>query len=313
MVASSEAVSGLLSVIIPAHNRASLLDVAIASVLTSPLIASSRQIIVVDDDSRDRTEEVSRRHGVTYVRANHHNISRSRNAGLALVQTPYVAFLDHDDAWLPGNMQAQLDALESHPDAAFAYGIARCASEDFEPLPWTFPSPPLPSGIVPEQLHLGYPNLGVVLFRREAVVEVGGFDPRIAYHQDGDLMIRVAARREIVGIEIVGMLHRMRTPSKSSCDYYWANREVTRWRPKNVGVGWKAAIKLNLKTRGLFFHRFYHDAAACLAHGNRRDALLCLSRALRISPERALLHFRRLGSVLWRCIRGTDQRSLATP
>src|SRR5579864_1402987 len=106
MAASEIVRNGQISVVIPAHNRASLLDVAIASVLKSPLIAHPEQIIVVDDDSLDQTEAVARGHGVTYVRANYHNISRSRNAGLALVQTPYVTFLDHDDAWLPGNMEA---------------------------------------------------------------------------------------------------------------------------------------------------------------------------------------------------------------
>jgi glycosyltransferase involved in cell wall biosynthesis len=309
--ASNEVISRQISVVIPAHNRASLLDVAVASILRSPLISTPSQIVVVDDDSHDQTEDVARRHGVRYVRVNHHNISRTRNAGLALVQTTYVTFLDHDDAWLPGNMEPQLAALEAHPNAAFAYGIARCTTEDFEPLPWTFPSPPLASGIVPEQIHLGYPNLGVVLFRREAVTEVGGFDPRIIYHQDGDLMIRIAAQREIVGLEVIGMLHRMRAPSKTRSNYYWKHREVRNWRPKHVGVGWKTAAKLMLKTRGLLYHRFCEDAAACAALGHRRDALLCLSRAFRVSPAHALRHSRTMTSVALRCISARRLRSVA--
>jgi glycosyltransferase involved in cell wall biosynthesis len=292
-----------ITIIIPAHNQARMLDVAIASILESPLVAQAEQIMVVDDDSHDQTDEVAQQRGVTYVRVNHHNISRTRNAGLALAKTPYVAFLDHDDAWLPGNMEAQLAALQAHPKAAFAYGIARCATEELEPLPWTFPSPPLASGLDSERLHLGYPNLGVVLFRREALLRVGGFDPRILYHQDGDLMMRIAAEQEIVGVEFVGMLHRLRAPSRARADYYWPHRDVTNWSPKHARLGWKTLLRLRFNIRGLFYRRFCEDAAACIVQGRQRDALVCLWRAVWVSPERALRHVRSVGTILWRSIR----------
>ena len=166
-----------ISVVITTHNRAGRLRQAIESVLPSPLITSPEQVIVVDDDSRDDTEKVVRHFGLQYVRIDRHNISHCRNAGFSLTETPYVAFLDDDDVWLPGNMEAHLAALESHPGAAFAYGIAQCATEDLEPLPFRFPAPPLPSGLVPDQFHLRYPQIGVVLFRQEAVAAVGGSDP----------------------------------------------------------------------------------------------------------------------------------------
>jgi glycosyltransferase involved in cell wall biosynthesis len=292
-----------ITVIIPAHNRASLLDVTLRSVLESRLIRSPQQVIVVDDDSLDETGDVARQHGVRYVRVDFHNISRSRNAGLALARSPYVTFLDHDDTWLPGNMEAQLAALEGTPAAGFAYGMVRCATEELVPLPWTFPSPPLVSGFAPDRFHLGYPNLGVVLFRRAAVDRVGGFDPRIAYHQDGDLMIRVAARYAIVGVEVVGMLHRLRSASKARADYYWKHRDVVNWSPKDVGVGWRTAARLRFKIRGTFFYRFCEDALACLEVGRRRDALECLIRAVFVSPERAVRHVPTLGSIVGQCVR----------
>lgn len=304
-----------ISVVIPAHNQAQLLNAAIASILESPLVLEPEQVIVVDDDSRDQTEQVARDHHVRYLRVEYHNVSRSRNAGLALVETPYLAFLDHDDAWLSGNMQPHLAALEAHPTAAFAYGIARCATWELEALPWTFPSPPLPSGHVPDQLHLVYPNLGVVLFRREPILDVGGFDPRIAYHQDADLMIRIAAGHEIVGVEFVGMLHRLRDPSKSRADYYWRHHRVTNWTPRGVGVGWRTAVTLRFRMRGLFYRRFCEDAAACAAAGRRRDALECLARALWVSPEHGVRHFRTVWSTFIDSVRAApapDRRALVT-
>jgi glycosyltransferase involved in cell wall biosynthesis len=294
--------SQLISVVVTTQNRASLLGTAIDSVLPSPLIMSPEQIIVVDDDSQDRTEEVARQFGVRYLRVAHHNISASRDAGLALAHAPYITFLDDDDVWLPGNMEVQLAALQAHPNAAFAYGIAQNATEYLEPLPLSFPLSPLPSGLVPDDLHrYGYPHLAVVLFRREAVAAVGGFDRGIRYGEDADLLLRIAARHEIVSVEVVGMLHRLRPPSKARSDYFWASarREVTQWRPKHVGVRWRTAAKFRFQTKGLFCSRFWEDAAACVALGHRHDALICLWRAVWISPAHALRHFRTMLSIFW--------------
>jgi glycosyltransferase involved in cell wall biosynthesis len=277
-----------------------LLHEAIESVLPSPLIESPDQIVVVDDDSRDGTSAVVRELGVKSVRVTCRSAAGSRNAGLALIQTPYVAFLDDDDRWLPGNMEPQLAALAASPAAGFAYGIAQPVSEDLEPINHCFPSPPLASGLAPEQLHQAYPQLGVVLFRRDALAEVGGFDRRIRYYEDGDLMLRIAARHEIIGVESVGMLYRERPASRARADYFWADarREIIRWTPKQVGVAWRTATKYQFKMRGLFFGRFCDDASASLEDGHRQDALICLSRALRISPAHALRHSRRLGTIL---------------
>ena len=305
---SSNAVGHQISVVITTRNRARLLRQAIESVLPSPLITSPEQIIVVDDDSQDETEEVARDLGVRYVRHARHNISDGRNAGLALARTPYVAFLDDDDVWLPGNMEAHLAALETHPNAAFAYGIAQCATEDLEPilepLPVRFPTPPLPTGLVPNELHKSYPQLGVVLFRQDAVASVGGSNPRIRYFQDADLMLRIAGQHEIVGVEVVGMLHRLRPPSKARSDYHWARarREILRWRPRGVGVSWRTAAIYRIETRGLFFWHFCEDAAACIDRGHPRDALICLGRAIWVSPAHALRNPGRLGPLLWQCI-----------
>jgi len=283
-----------VSVVIPTHNRASQLEGALASVLASPLILSPAQVIVVDDDSRDRTPEVAHRHGARYVRVAAHSAAHSRNAGWKAASTEYVAFLDDDDAWLPGNMEPQLAALDARADAGFAYGIAQCADEDLQPYPATFPPPPLVSGHVPGELHRHYPQLGAALFRRDALEEVDGFDPRVHYWEDADLMIRVAARREILGVDVVGMLYRLREPSRQRCDYFWPLREVARWKPPVDGVGWRHATAFKVSTRGLFFTRFVEDAAAAARSGHRWDAVVCAARATWVSPLHAVRHYRYL-------------------
>lgn len=302
-----------ISVIIPTHNRAELLRVAIASVLASPLIETPCQIIVVDDDSHDHTQDVARESSVRYLRVASHNVSLARNAGFEVARSPYVTFLDDDDAWLPENMLAQLSALEAHPGAGFAYGISRCATEDLTPLPWTFPSPPLVTGLDPNRLHLGYPQVGTVLFRREVIDEVNGFDPRIPYQQDADLMLRVATRHAVIGIEVTGMLFRLRPPTRARADYHWSMRGVINWVPTGAGLRWSTHARFILLTRRLFFNHFLQIAEACVSRGCRRDALVCILRAVAVAPHQALRHPRRVASVLRNCAGASSSRGSTNP
>jgi glycosyltransferase involved in cell wall biosynthesis len=318
-----------ISVVIPTRNRAALLGRAIRSVLASPLIASGQQIIVVDDDSNDETPQVSSQLGVRYRRVACHAPSGARNAGFQDVDTPFVAFLDDDDEWLPNNMQAQLAALRARPSAALAYGITQCATEDLEPLPWSYPTPPLASGSNPEQLYLRCPGLGVVLFRREAIQEVGGFDlsmgwgvhEALACHkerrslapptcEDDDLMLRIAVRHDIVGVESIGMLYRMKSPSRARSDYHWAVRSYVKWRPRYVG--WKSTLRWQYQARGGLYRKFCQDADACILAGELREATVSFTRALRIAPLHAIHDLRLLGPLLWRICHTSSATRLAS-
>jgi glycosyltransferase involved in cell wall biosynthesis len=287
---SRPTVGPTLSVVIPTRNRAGLLPGAISSVLRSPLISSPSQIIVVADDCSEETSEVAAEYGTTYLRVGYRNAGASRNAGWRISATPYVSFLDDDDVWLPGNMEPQLTALEAEPNAAFAYSKARLASEDMEPLVQFPPGPEdLIHGLAPQRLFFSFPQLGVVLFRRWALMEVGGFDSNMTFAEDGDLLLRIGARHPIVGIDSVGMLHRVRTPSRTRSDYYWSGRTFIRWWPKELGIGWSDYMRHGMHTRGVFAFRFCEDFFSCARQHQRHEAMLCMVRALRISPPHTLL------------------------
>jgi glycosyltransferase involved in cell wall biosynthesis len=283
----------MITVVIPTHNRAAWLNVALLSVLQSPLVAPDR-VIVVADACHDDTEAVAHHHGVRYLQVCYCNISQTRNAGLALCRTDFVTFLDDDDCWIKGNMEAHYAALELHPHAAFAFGIARCATEQLQPLEWRFPTPPLAT--TADELHLGYPQLGTVLFRRRAVVDIGGFNKCIKYHQDADLLLRLAARHEIVGVNVIGVMFRLRPFDKQSSDYFWERRDTTWWSPPQVR--WTTRALFRWRTKALFCARFLMIADACVQRGQRRKALESLVRAVRVSPIHALRYPRTLVRIL---------------
>jgi len=158
---------------------------------------------------------------------------------------------------------------------------------------------PLATGYAPDALHVGYPQLGAILFRRDAITEAGCFDPQIRYAEDADLMLRIAARHEIIGLNVIGVLHRDRRPGKTRADYYWSNRAVTNWWPRTVG--WRAEVRFIYWIRRMFFHGFLEDAAASAEAGCLRDAFTCLGRALWTSPAHFLWNMLEVTRILQVC------------
>ena len=109
----------LLSVVIPTWNRAQLVRDAIESALRQR--EGEVEVIVVDDASTDSTAElIEREFGerVRLLRLEHRRgPGGARNAGAHLVRGEFVAFLDSDDIWLPGKLDAELHVFARFPDA----------------------------------------------------------------------------------------------------------------------------------------------------------------------------------------------------
>lgn len=105
----------LISVIIPTHNRANLLRRSINSILQQKTLPF--EIIVVDDGSTDYTGKmiVSEFPDIIYFKQPQQGVSAARNKGIQLANSPWLAFLDSDDEWLPDKLTFQQHALSQNP------------------------------------------------------------------------------------------------------------------------------------------------------------------------------------------------------
>lgn len=114
----------LISVIIPSYNRAAILERAIRSVLDQQ--GPPFEIIVVDDGSTDETEKLvhqlfraagnMRPLPLKFISQENRGVSAARNTGITNAQGEWLAFLDSDDEWLPGKLEAQMRFFEENPD-----------------------------------------------------------------------------------------------------------------------------------------------------------------------------------------------------
>ncbi|MGB9592367.1 MAG: glycosyltransferase family 2 protein, partial [Candidatus Kryptoniota bacterium] len=108
-----------MSVIIPTYNRADLLPRAIRSVLAQTF--TDFELIVVDDGSIDNTREVVDKFThldarVKYIwEPNSGRPAVPKNKGIENASGEYIAFLDHDDEWLPAKLEKQLILFNNIP------------------------------------------------------------------------------------------------------------------------------------------------------------------------------------------------------
>lgn len=104
----------LVSVIMPVYNGEKYIKQAVGSVYQQDV---SLELLVIDDGSTDRTQEVlsayEGREDFRYLR-NDTNMgaARSRNRGVQEARGTYIAYLDADDWWEPGKLKEQLKLLE---------------------------------------------------------------------------------------------------------------------------------------------------------------------------------------------------------
>jgi glycosyltransferase involved in cell wall biosynthesis len=113
-------VSGLVSVIIPTHNRAERVAEAIDSVRAQTY--EQVEIILVDDGSTDeRVRSIGDADDVTYVHQHNQGPGAARTRGLQLARGEFIASLDSDDLWHSAFLERALEPLTAYSlDFVFA-------------------------------------------------------------------------------------------------------------------------------------------------------------------------------------------------
>src|SRR5690606_25563990 len=109
-----------VSFIVPTYRRPEKLERALASI--RPACSVPHEIIVVDDCSEGTAFAVAQRFGAQYVckAGRSRGLSKSRNIGMALAKAERLVFIDDDDYFSPGGIDALYRA--SVGGSSFVFG-----------------------------------------------------------------------------------------------------------------------------------------------------------------------------------------------
>lgn len=220
----------MTSVIIPTYNRANFLKEAIQSVLNQEYFSKNVpsglfELIVIDDESTDRTSEIVRSFGsrVKYHFQEHKGVSAARNFGLKLACGKYIAFLDSDDLWKKNKIGVQMNYMKTFPETMVCY------TEEIWVRRGVFANPKSKhqkySGwIFDKVLPLCLLSLSSALFHRRVFEEVGNFDEELPACEDYDFGIRVAHKYHIHLITKPLIIKRGGHPDQLSRKYWGMDR-----------------------------------------------------------------------------------------
>jgi glycosyltransferase involved in cell wall biosynthesis len=207
----------LISVIIPVYNAEKTIQVTLESVLQQTF--PDFELIIINDGSTDKTDSILRQY--TDPRLSIYTNSRqgaavSRNQGFQHSSGEYIAFLDGDDLWTVDKLEAQLKALKEHPEATVAYSWTDYIDEAGNKL-YSGSYLAVNGEIYSKLLVRNFLENGSnPMIKRQAFIEVGGFDESLEGGQDWDLYLRLAAKYKFIAVPQVQIYYRVSIGSISS-------------------------------------------------------------------------------------------------
>ncbi|MPS70294.1 MAG: glycosyltransferase family 2 protein [Novosphingobium sp.] len=182
-----------ITVVVPAYQAGHTIERTVRSVFGQPHV-DTRVIVVVDDtgeETRSAAQSIADTRLSVIVNEANLGAQKSRNRGLALVETDYVMFLDGDDFVMGDLFRGLLDAVENGADVAFG--------------PWLRYNEAAPSAELRRERYSSAEDLldrwlvrrrwtppCAVLWRTDFVRSIGGWDEAVQRNQDGEIVCRAA-------------------------------------------------------------------------------------------------------------------------
>lgn len=132
-----------LTVFMPVYNAECFLEKAVESILDQTY--REFDFLVIDDGSTDNSHRILESYKEKDARIilcenkGNKGVCYTRNRGLELCQTEYIAFMDADDIAPLNRLEKEIAFLDSHQELAGVGGIAQSIDESGEVVPGMFP------------------------------------------------------------------------------------------------------------------------------------------------------------------------------
>ncbi len=204
------------TVIIAVYNGEKTIATAIQSVLDQSYPA--HEIIVIDDGSTDSTGEQIKQFGeaVRYIDQQNVGVAAARNAGVDVATGGWLAFLDADDYYYPDRLKWQAELLQRQPRLDFMTGdfdyvhpggsLIRRSMESTEAGRQLLQQAAGAKDTIMSGVLLGsfveshFGDTHTLAIPRQTFIELGGYPVGVKVCEDVNLLIRLCARSQQVGV-----------------------------------------------------------------------------------------------------------------
>ena len=268
-----------ISVIIPMYNREKSIRAAIESVLSQTF--SDFEIIAVDDGSTDGTVDVvnsihDERLRLIKLEKNS-GAQAARNAGITVAKSPWIAFLDSDDLYLPDSLQIRYThAVANNLEVVHSECLVRQDDSDKAKI---FKTIPLSGHVYTDLLRKPGPTFPALFVSKKALLEIGLLDSGIKAYQEWDTSIRLSKKFPFGYVSRPTFIYQISTTNSIS---------------KNYDKGANAYLHIVnkyeddiVKTCGPATMADHYAAAATMYHRarNKRDAKKYLRMAFQLNKK----------------------------
>jgi GT2 family glycosyltransferase len=257
----------LVSIIIPCYNAEKWVAQSIQSSLDQTW--PNKEVIVIDDGSTDASLNVIKSFGdkIRWETGPNRGGNVARNRGLEMAGGEWIQYLDADDYLLPHKIAQQVQFLSTSQDTDIIYGpvIVEDWYEDGssrKPLPIPEPHDPW---ILLARWYL--PQTGASLWRRQAILDVGGWKPDQPCCQEHELYLRL----------LMAGKHFAYCASNGAVYRQWGSHTVCKRKPQ----------ELHRRTVEILEAASNHLACSGSLSSSRLDAI----NQMRFSIARQIYHY----------------------
>lgn len=187
----------LISIIMPVYNSEAYLQDAIDSILDQTY--TNIELLLLDDGSTDQSIEIiqksvlrDRRIRALYL--DHRGLVPTLNHGIAEAKADIVARMDSDDIALPDRIEQQVQYLLRHPQIVAVGTSIQIYVQNQGLMPGSTTPPSAPEAVLrelPKGCCIAHPT---VMFKRQAILDAGGYKETYMPAEDYELWLRLLAR-----------------------------------------------------------------------------------------------------------------------
>lgn len=240
----------LISVIMPVYNAEKYVAQAIESILAQTV--REFEFLILDDGSTDLSLNILQSYAAKDARihltsGSNQGVSRARNQMLAKAQGEFIAVMDADDVAYPKRFALQVAFLRQNPNIVCVGGCHDIIDERGRLL--TYLSLPLTDEEIQQAALVGHGSIchPCAMIRRDAMLQVGGYDEQFVSAHDLDLWLKLGELGKLANLKDAVLQYRLHSRSVSGRDQMLQRREAQQiceqaWNRRGIQATFEATL-----------------------------------------------------------------------